>query len=50
MDRLNCKKRDIGIVLGFFSALLLENPMMILIGVMAGLFWDKAEKGKSKRH
>lgn len=48
MKRLKCKKSDIGIVIGFFSAMLLENPIFILIGVAAGLLWDQAEsKGKS---
>ncbi|WP_182440597.1 MULTISPECIES: hypothetical protein [Clostridia] len=35
---------DLGIVIGFFAALLLKNPLWILIGIVAGSIYDMFKK------
>lgn len=49
MKNLRGKGTEIGVVVGFFSALLLENPMFILIGIMAGVLYDANKKKSTKR-
>lgn len=40
---------DLGIIIGFFAALLMENPIWILIGIIAGSIYDLTGKKGSKK-
>lgn len=44
MNKYKCNGTEFGVVLGFFAALLLENTLFILLGIVMGSLYDKRGK------